>query len=317
MKKQTTMAYTEEDLNYLKILFYEEENYQNIDEVKLNRSLNLFYGLESANNTEWKKEFKDSLKCKGEKTKKGKQKFKDISDTDFNSIEEKVIIKQAFEKKKQIKNQLDELYNNSSDLKFTIIYEAPPFLLSIKENDGSFNIEFVAEFILDDTCSSPYSDAIKGSFSDTQKISEILKINKCGFFDVIPIPLPINSDLRNRWATEKKFIFNGERIFVHFFKWALEKYTTKVKFSNNEKHNIAIGIPLNNAITLYEYYAPDKILEFGTDENLKILFNAPHSIDWANKKSGLWIHPFKNCIISTSNTPNAELMKLAFAVTSS
>ena len=53
-------------------------------------------------------------------------------------------------------------------------------------------------------------------------------------------------------------------------------------------------------------------MEFGDHENKKIAFNDPHSIELKNKKSGLWIHPFKNCVISTSNTPNAELMKLAF-----
>ena len=84
----------------------------------------------------------------------------------------------------------------------------------------------------------------------------------------------------------------------------------KFKISTKEKHKIALGVPLNNAITLYEYYAQQKEVKFCNNQN--ILFNAPHSVNFENKKTGLWIHPFKNCIISISNTPNADLMKLAF-----
>lgn len=311
------MEYNNEDLNYLKILFYQGIKYHDIDEAQLNRSLNLFYGLESDGNPNWKKKFKGSLIREVEKTKKEEQKFINISKEDFDSIDEKDIIKQAFKKKEGIQDQLNKLYKASLNLKFTIIYEAPPFSLLVKKNDASYEFEFDAEFILDDICSSPYSDAIKSCFNNNGNISDILAINNCGFFDVIPFPLPITSDLRKQWATEEKFLFDGERIFVHFFKWALEEYKSKANFSDDKKHNIAIGIPLNNAISLYEYYAPDKSLNFGEHKNLKILFNAPHTIDLVNKKSGLWIHPYKNCVISTSNTPNAELMKLAFDITSS
>jgi hypothetical protein len=309
------MKYDPADLEYLKKLFYEIDCFNNVDEKKLNRSLNLFYGLAADDNPQWKKEFKDSVKCKGEITKKGKQKFTKIQPEDFKKVGAEEIIKQAFEKKFKINNQLKELYNIDSGFNSTIIYEAPPYLLSIKEKNGTLNNEFVAEFILDENCSSPYSDAIKGCFNGKEMtISTMLQDNKCGFFDVIPIPLPINSDLRNHWATEKKFVINEKRIFVHFFEWAIENYIKNAKIASHKKHKIAIGIPLNNAISLYEYYAPNKILEFGKDENLQILFNAPHSIDFAKKKSGLWIHPFKNCVISTSNTPNAELMKLALDI---
>jgi len=311
MKKQKIQTmYNIDDLNYLKNLFYKFEKLEDVNSEKLNKSLNLFYGLKSVDNEDWKEEFKDSIKRKAEKSKEGKQKFINVSPKDFEIIEAKEIFKQAFLKKNSIKQQLKSLYANKSTFKSTIIYEAPPYLLSIMEKDGALNNEFVAEFILDDKCSSPYSNAIRGCFNnEATRILDILTKNDCGFFDVIPIPLPINSNLRNQWATEEKFVINGKRIFVHFFEWAIENYIIEVKISKGEKHKIAIGIPLNNAITLYEHFAPTKIVEFG---NHKIIFNDPHTIDLINKKSGLWIHPFKNCVISTSNTPNAELMKLAF-----
>jgi len=312
MKKQKIQTiYDIEDLNYLKKSFYEFENWDQVEQEKLNKSLNLFYGLNSEDNKQLKKQFKDALKKVKSISKTGKKQFEDINRYEFKEIELKEILIAAFEKKKDIKTKLDALYNDK-EFNSTIIYEAPPYLLSIKDQGGTAKTEFVAEFILDEECSSPYSNAIRGCFDDQKSsITTILENNKCGFFDVIPMPLPINSNLRNQWATEEKFVFNGKRIFVHFFEWAIENYI-QAKISEGEKHKIAIGIPLNNSITLYEHFATKKNVEFGVHENQKISFNDPHSIELKNKKSGLWIHPFKNCVISTSNTPNAELMKLAF-----
>ena len=307
------MTYKPDDLNYLKELFYNIENYSEIEKEQLNKSLNLFYGLASDNNNKWKKNFKDVIKGKGGISNSGKQKYTKISKAEFDQVTTQIIIEKALEKKKDIKNKLKKLYKSEKPFKTTIIYEAPPYLLSIKEKNGSPNNKFVAEFILDDNCSSPYSNAIRGCFdNEKEPILDILTSNECGFFDVIPMPLPINSDLRNMWATEDKFVIKGKRIFVHFFEWGIENYIKQAEISKDKKHRIAIGIPLNNAITLYEHFAAKKIVKFGCHKNQKISFNDPHSIDFKDKKSGLWIHPFKNCVISTSNTPNAELMKLAF-----
>jgi hypothetical protein len=304
--------YDIDDLNYLKKLFYEFEEMGNVDLRKLNKSLNLFYGFKALDNDLWKQGFKVVIKKRGAISKNGEQKYVEIDADDFKSISAATIMEKAFEKKKEIKCKLQNLYATQIFNK-TIIYEAPPYLISINKFDGTTNTEFIAEFILDDKCSSPYSNAIRGCFNDqNSSINEILKNNDCGFFDVIPMPLPINSDLRNKWATEDRFVISGKRIFVHFFEWAIENFKSQAKISSEQNHKIAIGIPLNNAITLYEKYAPQEIVEFGTHENQKILFNEPHSIEFANKKLGLWIHPFKNCVISTSNTPNSELMKLAF-----
>jgi hypothetical protein len=305
------MKYNICDLEYLKKIFYEFEELKCVDPQQLNKSLNLFYGFEARDNDLWRTGFKDAIRKKGANSNEKGKKYVGINAEEFKNICATDIMKMAFEKKRDIKCKLSKLYKSQAFNK-TVIYEAPPYLLLLKELDGPENIEFIAEFILDDKCSSPYSNAIRGCFQDqNSSIEEILKKNSCGFFDVIPMPLPINSDLRNNWATDDKFVIDGKRIFVHFFEWAIENYKKIVGFSNEQKHKIAIGIPLNNAITLYEKYEGE-ILKFGCHENQNILFNEPHSIKLANKKVGLWIHPFKNCVISTSNTPNSELMKLAF-----
>jgi hypothetical protein len=301
-----------DELNYLKTAFYDIDDIGRVDMCKLNKSLNLFYGLKPDPNPSWKSFFKGVVKLNNGKSKKGKQSYEDVAIADFNNLKPEEIIKVVFDKKKDIKDKLNCLYKNEQNFKSTIIYEAPSFLSILTKKDDTLKCEFVAEFILDDICSSPYANSIRGCFGEQEtKMIDLLKKYDCGFFDVIPMPLPINSDLRNRWATDDKFKFNNKRIFVHFFEWAVEQYKTKAKISNEQKHKIAVGIPLNNAITLYENYAPNRNVEFGEHANQIITFNTPHSINLNHKKNGLWLHPFKNCVISTSNTPNAELMKLA------
>ena len=307
------MKYNICDLEYLKKIFYEFEELKCVDLQQLNKSLNLFYGFEALNNDRWRTGFKDAIRKKGANSNEKGKKYVGINAEEFKNICATDIMEMAFEKKRDIKCKLSKLYK-SQPFNKTVIYEAPPYLLLLNELDGTQNIKFNAEFILDKNCSSPYSNAIRGCFQDQESsIKEILKKNNCGFFDVIPMPLPINSGLRNNWATDDKFKINGKRIFVHFFEWAIDNYKNQVKFSKEPKHKIAIGIPLNNAITLYEEY-DEKDVEFGHHGNPKISFNERHSIKLTNKKVGLWIHPFKNCVISTSNTPNSELMKLAFEV---
>jgi hypothetical protein len=314
--KKTEINYSYKDLEYLKELFYNIHDVSKIDNKKLNISLNLFYGYPADDNIAWKKAFEKSVITGKIKTKNGKQKLIYIEATKFKNLSTDDLIASFFNKKQGILNKLTDLYTQN-EIDKTVIYEAPPYLLLIEEDPNEIHKKLVSEFILDDRCDSPYSNAIKNCFNVTESplepeepetLSKILKSNKCGFFDVIPLPLPINKDLRNKWATENKYFINEKRIFVHFFEWAIENYFSKVKKTEGE-HKLAVGIPLNNAITLYEYYDDNTIKSI----DFELKFNNPHSKGIIKqKKAGLWIQPYKNCIISTSNTPNGDLMKLAF-----
>ena len=166
MKKQQELVCSFDALEYLKELFYNTEDLEKFNDEewkKLNISLNLFYGLKRENNTQWKSQFKNAIKCKTEN-----KKLNNISIDKFDKLEAKEIIKKAFDKKKDINEKIDCLRNNLHP-KLTIIYEAPPYLLLIKEKkDGTDEIAFVAEFILDDKCRSPYSNAIRGCFKNKE-----------------------------------------------------------------------------------------------------------------------------------------------------
>jgi hypothetical protein len=300
--------------------------YQNLnmevpdDRNNLNVGLNLFFGnfkeiTKIKNNEKWKDFFKKSIKEKYETLdKNGNDKFKlkDPAKGVLDNWQSVDYINKAREKWLVIDDSLKTYFENLELVEKTLIYEAPPYLLSI---DKSGNLNFEAEFIFDERCSSPYVNAIKNCFNmeNRKAISEILIENNTGFFDVIPIPIPINSDLREKWATEDKFVINGKRIFVHFFEWALKIYLRKLKSIDLVNHKFAIGIPLKNAVTLYEY------AEGNADWPIRgANFCALHEFNEANKKQvGLWVQRYKNCIIGSSNTPSGDLMKLAFGMTSS
>ena len=304
--------------------FYQNLNMKVEDDKKnLNMGLNLFFGnfddiSSIEDNEEWKNNFKKSIKekyktAKQDKNRDFKFKLKDPSTETLKALTTDDFLNEAKHKWLNIKNLLDQYFNDLNlPIDKTLIYEAPPYLLSII--DG--NINFEAEFIFDKKCSSPYVNAIRNCFNENEKaINQILSEKNVGFFDVIPIPIPINSDLREKWATDTKFIIDHKRIFVHFFEWALEIYLFKLNGKFEKKHKIAIGIPLKKAVTNYEHaHMCDNWPGYELDNN----FCAAHTFDAANpKKVGLWVQPYKNCIIGSSNTPSGDLMKLAFEITSS
>jgi hypothetical protein len=274
----------------------------------LNTGLNLFFfGKGIHKHEKWQNGFKSSIKEKYQSSN-GKFKLKDPSQNIkeiINQLEADDFIKAAKNKWVDIKKALDSYFEElikAGGAEKTLIYEAPPYLLSINNiND----ITFEAEFIFDEGCSSPYVNAIRNGLDSEPKdsVKDILVKNKVGFFDVIPIPIPINSDLRKEWATADKFKIDEKRIFIYFIEWALIIYKFKIQPKSIENHKLAIGIPLKNAITLYE--SPDimgvkKICE-------------PHQFDLDNiKPVGLWVQPYKNCIIGSSNTPSGDLLKIAF-----
>ena len=313
--------------NLFKCFYSDLDNDENKDKI-LNIGLNLFFGNFVASKTneneneDWKNNFKNSIREKYEviKTNKdgtttNKYKLKDPSKETLDSLKKDDYLTEAKKKWESIKGSLCCFFNKlkieNKKINKTLIYEAPPYLLSIDESN---NLVFEAEFIFEKNCSSPYVNAIKNCFNSQDKeISKILIDEQTGFFDVIPIPIPINSDLRTLWAVDEKFIIECKRIFVHFFEWALKIYIFKLgdRIDKNN-HKIAIGIPLKNAVTLYEY---DKINTKWFKDYFYVNFSEPHRFDAKNKKSeGLWVQQYKNCIIGSSNTPSGQLMRMAFDI---
>lgn len=309
--------YNKHDLNCLKKCFYEELK---DDDENLNIGLNVFFGNDPENNEKWIESFGEKIIELTEKRSESEKVTitrKKISQENFKNIDPKKIIQEGRQKWIEIKKLLNEFLTNlkkeldPNKLAQTLIYEAPPY--KITYNTDNESIEFAASFIFDDNCSSAYAQSIKDWADDSVNPSNILANKKTGFFDIIPIPLPINSELRTLWATDDKFLIEGKRIFIHFVEWAVADYLDRLKKSKievSDDHKVAIGVPLNNAVTLYEYYESN-------NHEVKGLLKELLTPNDFNKKAkiytGIWLQHYKSSIISPGNKPIGKLICNAFS----
>lgn len=294
MRKMTD----EEILEDLQSCLYEELDLEkNADCRTLHRALNYLYtGKKESNEspTDWLEEFKNHIKIERDQELH-------LTEEDWNSV-----IQPAKDKWIINGNTLEILYENINNVKQSIIYESPRYELDT-------SLKYTPEYILDDKCNSQFAKAIISHFKGEDVKSSLIE-NSTGFFDVIPIPLPLSSSIRKKWAKEENFVLKGKPIFVHFFLWALDDYKEKL----NDKltfaeHKFAIGIPLTNAITLYEYFntldGKKDLKEIGF---AKMDFCKRNEIN-NEKEPGLWLPLFKNYIMGSSNTsPDAKLISIAF-----
>ena len=309
--------YNENHLNALKSCFYEQLK---DDDEKLNIGLNVFFNNDPNNSDNWKTSFKQRIiQLREERLESEKVTIerKEISTKNLENIDPKKIIDAGREKWMSIKNSLDNFLIKlkeklgSNKLEQSVIYEAPPYKITYSiENEET---EFIGSFIFEETCPSAYAQSIK-DWADGSKANpaDILADKKTGFFDIIPIPLPINFELRTLWATHDDFLINGKRIFIYFFEWAVEDYIKRLNDSNikvSDDHKVAIGVPLNNAVTLYEYYELNK----PKIDLLKYLLT-PNNFEKKNTNcTGLWLQHYKSSIISPGNKPIAKLIENAFS----
>ena len=310
------ITYSKKNLDCLKACFYEKLSNE---DSRLNIGLNVFFGNKPENDVNWKDSFKERIIQLTEKRLESEKVIitrKEISKQNLANIDPINIINNGRKKWEEIQKLLDaflkELKNKlgSNQLEQTLIYEAPPYKITYSIDNES--TEFISSFIFDDNCSSAYAQSIKDWADSKNNSSKILVTKKTGFFDVIPIPIPITSELRTSWATELKFEIEGKRIFMHFFEWAVEDYLKrldKTDISVSDNHKVAIGVPLNNSVTLYEYY------ESNSPEN-KVLLKELLTPNNFQKKginyTGMWLQHYKSSIISPGNKPLGKLIENAF-----
>jgi hypothetical protein len=296
-------------LEDVKSIFYDLLDLNEIkNQEKIHRALNYLFDSGYSNEPHWVDAFKSFIKGKVEAGDNSDFEIENKSmKVDWDKIKlnwEDLIIKPAKQKWEDTGSKLGNFYSKIKCVDKTLVYEAPPFKIKITiDEKGNLMSEFKAAHIFDGDCTSNYANAIKGNSDDT--VQDILNSNKIGFFDVIPIPLPITSEMRKKWATHENYFIEGKRLFVHFFEWAKDAYLESIKLDTLQKdHQFAVGIPLNNAITLYEYFHDSKEECY---EKFCTLNNPTE-----NKLEGLWLPLYKNCIMGTSNTPSGELLRRHF-----
>ena len=73
---------------------------------------------------------------------------------------------------------------------------------------------------------------------------------------------------------------------------------------------VAIGVPLNNAVTLYEYYEASKEI---LPPILKELLTPNYFKPKDRSLTGMWLQHYKSSIISPGNKPLGKLIGNAFS----
>ncbi len=331
------LGMTEEDklqcLTSLKKYLYEDLSKETDRETIINTALNYFYsGKFDGVSKNWTKMYSSSVQelVEGRYVKSSKK-------YSFNAPTLETQTRQAWE---NINQDIEKLKDNRDKGKIekTIVFEAPPFHLeriNLHRDPTAEDFVFYHNyFILNENAEGTYVSAIKNAFcqeNENDSIEDILIKNKCGFFDIIPVPLPINYKLREKWLDDQNFFYDGKNLIVHLFEWALIDYYKRCENNLNKliDHKFAIGIQIASSTAIYDYYTKTHCLildnennylvmpfkEIDLDKhNLKLTFDICTENVISNRPKGKWLQPYKTCIIGGSNYPDAFLLRNAFDI---
>jgi hypothetical protein len=186
-----------------------------------------------------------------------------------------------------------------------IVYEAPPYPKKNKLN-----------YLLLDEAEGPYVKAITNSslsvdYRNERNLQNILLDNSILFFDLLMMPIPIDSKLRRKWSTCDSFKINDKQLPVVLLELNLKHFKVKLNNKLNLTPTFALGMPHLTALSIYNYISGNKnkeLSEIGI-ESLTKLNTAKVKKTIPNKVVPL----FKSCFVNISNNPDAELLNNAFA----
>lgn len=136
------------------------------------------------------------------------------------------------------------------------------------------------------------------------------------YIDLSMIPLPITSNIRREWSTNKKYLFGNQQLPVLMLEWALKKLksrfeTAGIKNPFSRTCQIAIGTPINTSSSIFEYYS-DKLLKIDTDVYFDLsTVNFPDVFKKKPYLKGYTLKQFKFNVIDNT-TPTEKFVKNAF-----
>lgn len=166
--------------------------------------------------------------------------YSEIIEKYFKHAEEKVVL----ENKLRVKEQYDIYYQKigkTKPLDFIIFYEAPP--------------EDLDNYILNNPKNSHYANVLKKYFfSNDADIETLLIDNHCLFIDILDIPIKLTKEkyphIRLFWS-----LLNPPFTYLLFRK-KIEKLVDDGLIG--EKTKVAIGMPPNSSLGIYNYLPWDK-----------------------------------------------------------
>lgn len=183
-----------------------------------------------------------------------------------------------------------------------IASENPPF--KVDEREKFSGTHLLGGGPLDK--SGPYYTAIRGCYETDESIAEYLFKNGILFLDILPIPLPIDSELRKKWSTSKQFYVSGMPLSAWLFELAIQYHTNKNECRFDGDTNVALMMPTNTSIGIF-LQANDKDYLPKLNKKLRRLTSNKDAQKLLTR--GVTPPYYEANVMGGANTPSTELLK--------
>lgn len=187
-------------------------------------------------------------------------------------------------------------------VKALIASESPPF--KVDEDERFLGSHLLGEERTDK--SGPYYSAIRSCFENENSIAENLLENNVLFLDILPIPLPVNSELRKKWSTSEQFYVGGMPLSAWLFQLAIDHYRDNYNCSFDENTNVALMMPTNTSLGIFRQ-AHEKGHLPELSKKMSTVTTAPEAIELL--RMGVTPPYYKANVMGSANTPSNELLK--------
>lgn len=277
---------------------------QNEDSLRY-RFLNFIYTGEGENSDELTPETYGAIgRVYGSKKPSFWLPVKELSEHKLRSIGKKIIalIKEGWI---DAKSRTNEYYNgvNSKErflFEALIASESPPF--KVDKDERFLGSHLLGEADMDQ--SGPYYSAMRSCFKNKKSITKNLLKHNVLFFDLLPIPLPIDSALRKKWSSG--FTVNDMPLSAFLFKLAIEHYAEVYKCDFSRTTKVALMMPTNTSLGIFRQAHVEGYLPV-LSEKMCTVTTAPEAIELL----GMGVTPpyYKANVMGSANTPSNELLK--------
>ncbi|MGC6414871.1 MAG: hypothetical protein ACON5K_09240 [Bacteroidia bacterium] len=242
----------------------------------------------------------------------------------------------------KIRKDFDCLKGTVLDL--VLIYEAPPFFKEwfdgkTTPEDELIKIDtyFSSKYFTGENATTPWRKQPLVAFGEQEK-KGLDHFNKFSpknllILDILPVPIPIDSELRKNWSTDKKWEIGGKQLPVVLFELAINNMLNKgLKVHRDTK--FALGMPVNTSLSIFQYYSdkPLRICDIGCDgcENEEVqkvcdrvnctnaecfefdISKTNDRMTWSIRNKKDVKYPLHKANVNNGQYPDSELIKNAF-----
>ena len=290
------------------------------------------------------------------------QNAREVKETVVDEIKKKLIQKEDLEfsgKKLSDRNVFEEFLNEiaakiredfywlpKNNIDLVLIYEAPPFskewFQEVKDEGAEKKIEtyFSSKYFTGKNATTHWRKQPLAAFGEQEK-ETLNHINKFSsknllIMDILPVPIPIDSELRKNWSTNEEWKIDGKQLPLVLFELAINNMLEKgLKVHRDTK--FALGMPVNTSLSIFQYYSdkPLRICDIGCDgisrhegfKNQKVCdrenctnaecfkFDISKTNDrmtWSIRNKKDVKYPLHKANVNNGQYPDSELIKNAF-----